>query len=268
MDPPMKALVLIFASGCATTWAVSQAVDRPQMWDEGVREVRVPEAGITERVSISMPLAIEYEPPPWTPAGQPPPPRVAKPFEITCSTDQDAHDAVYHSAFRYGSRWKKMTAIAFLTEAAAAALLYAAKTDDHPEDYVYAGFFAADALVTGALFFAPRKEIYRRDENPVTTHVRSDCPEGMSLAIAGSEYPVNAAGRLGELGEAALDQWMGSGGEPVEVRVVGQSRQLALGPDERCMWQREHHQAVCNAPAMPRAATASFVVEPGLLARE
>lgn len=262
----MKLLLLLAASGCATTWITSQAVGHPEMWDEGVREVRVPEAGVSERLTISLPIQIEYEPPPFTPAGQPAPPPVARPFALSCSIDQNANDAVYHSAFRYGKHWKWGTAIAFLLEGAAATAIYATKTDDHPEDVVYAGFFAVDAVVSGALFFAPRKEVYRRDEKPVTTHVRADCPDGMTIAIAGADYAVNAAGRLGELGDAALDQWMASGGEPVEVRVAGQSRALPIGPDERCEWQRVHHAGTCGSLSSPRAVALEIVVAPGLFA--
>src|SRR5262245_48948244 len=152
----MKLIVLaMMASGCATSWTISQAMGRPQVWDEGVREVSVPQPGITERLTVTLPLETAYEPAGYVPAGQLPPPKKPLPFALACSTDHDAQDVVYHSAFRYGSRWKKGTAIMFLVEGALATLLYAASTDQHPEDIVYAGALGLDAVVTGALFFAP-----------------------------------------------------------------------------------------------------------------
>lgn len=261
-------MLALAASGCATTWAITQAADKPQAWDEGVREVRVPQPGIVERLTVTMPLATVYEVPPPAQPGQPPAQPKALAFALACSTDQNAHDVVYHAAFRYGSRWKKGTAIAFLVEGAAAALIYATRDAAHPEDMLYAGFFGIDAIASGALFFAPRKEIYRRDDRPVTTHVRSDCPDGLELAIGGSTFPVDAAGKIGDVGEAALDQWMASGAAPIEVRIAGQARTLELGDGERCSWQRDHHHAPCTAIAPARTIAVTVPVAAGALARE
>ena len=56
------AAIFLLTSGCATSWIASQAADKPQIWDEGVHEVAVPQPGITEKLTVSLPLMTEYEP--------------------------------------------------------------------------------------------------------------------------------------------------------------------------------------------------------------
>lgn len=261
--------LLALASGCATTWITTQATGTAGLWDESVREVHVPQPGITEKLTVTMPLAIEYEP--QQPQSDPhalPPPRKPLPFALTCSSDQQGNDIVYHSAFRYGSRWKKGTAVMFLAEAALASV-FLLEADAHPDqagqNYLGAGFFAADALVTGVLFFAPREEIYRHDLAPVATHVRSDCPDGLQLAIGDTVVPIDAAGRIGDVGEAALDAWMKAPNAPVEVRFAGTSQPLALGLAEQCTWRREHDHEGCGTMASSRSVTITIDVPPGTL---
>ena len=264
------AAVLALASGCATTWTITQASGTQRIWDEHVREVDVPEPGITERLTIDMPVTTQYEPVAAPAAGTttappaPLPPPKPLPFALACNVDQAAHDTVYHSAFRYGSFWKKSTAVFFLAEAASAAALLLAG-DGQADDQVYGGALAIDAAVTGAIFFIPREEIYRREDRPISTHVRSDCPDGLALAIAGTEYPVDAAGRIGEVGDAALDDWMKRPAGPIEIHIAGASQPLPLGPDERCAWLRDKDHQTCPAASFPRGVTTSIVVRPGAL---
>jgi hypothetical protein len=260
--------LLALASGCATTWITTQATGTAALWDESARNVHVPQPGITEELTVMMPLEIEYEPqePQTDPHALPPPPK-ARPFALACSADQAAKDVVYHSAFRYGSFWKKGTAVMFLAEAAIAGvfLLEGNAHPDQPGNYVASGFFAADALVTGVLFFAPREEIYRHDLAPVSTHVRSDCPDGLELAIGDTVVPIDAAGHLGEVGDAALDAWMQAPTAPVEVRFAGKSLPLALGPGEQCTWRRAHDHQACVAQTAARSVTITIEVPPGTL---
>ena len=267
-------MLLAMTSGCATSWIATQATGTARIWDEHVREVDVPQPGITERLTVTLPLEPVYAStstsastgtgPSTGPSTSTLAPAKPEPFALTCSTDQDGHDLVYHQAFRYGGFWKKSTAISFLVEGAlASALLLTAhgKIDNQ----VYGGYFAADAAVTGALFFLPREEIYRQDDRPVSTHVRSDCPDGLALEIGGTEYPVDAAGRLGELGDAALDAWMKVPGAPIEVRIGGARQVISLGPDARCAWLRTHDGQACMATTEPRDAVARVIVPPGAL---
>nr|MBA3397015.1 hypothetical protein [Deltaproteobacteria bacterium] len=147
-------------------------------------------------------------------------------------------DTVYHSAFRYGSKWKKLTAAMVLIEAGLASAYYFGTDRQKPEEQLAVGFFGLDALGTAVLFFVPRKEIYRVDVRPVTTHLRSDCPEGLVLEIAGESYKVDAAGGIGELGLAALDAWMQapSGG----LRAVFEDRtiDLPIRAADLCTWNQ------------------------------
>ena len=264
----LTAAIALAASGCATTWIATQAAGAARVWDEGVNEATVPLPGVDERLNITLPLAIEYTSPatPPTPGALAPAP-VAEPFALACSTDQRARDLVYHSAFRYGNRWKTMSGIMALAEGALATAFLLSR-DQKPEYIVYGGFFGIDAAITAALFFIPRKEIYRTDEKPSVTHVRSDCPDGMTLAIGADQFPIDAAGRIGEVGEAALDAWMTEPTGPLQLTVAGQVRTLDVGPGEQCMWRRDHHRdqpSNCYAGVALRSILTSIEVAPGTL---
>lgn len=270
------AAVVASSAGCATAWLVTQATNTPRVWDESVREQVVPQPGIDERLTVTLPLVTEYEPvaTPTQPGATMAPPAapVARPFALTCSADQQARDTVYHSAFRYGSRWKKGMLLMFLAEGAAgAALLLLAA--DKPENVLIGGFFAIDAIGTGALVFAPRKEIYRHDERPVLTHLRSDCPDGLALVLGGEPFPIDAAGKLGEVGDAALADWMAQPAGPLELEIAGQRRALPIGAAELCAWQRDHQRGAAGPSAAcsqafgvtPRVTAATIVVPAGTL---
>ncbi|NVB84041.1 MAG: hypothetical protein HOV81_37040 [Kofleriaceae bacterium] len=191
--------MLLTSTGCFTTWATTRLAGKSAAWDEKVREETVPLPGISERLVVALPLNAET-------------------FRLECHSMQSAKDAVYRTAYRYGSGWKKGTAIMFLLEAAVGTALLATSANEKPGNVAIGAFFAADALGTGVLFFVPRKEIYRRDEKPVTTDIRSDCPDGLVLDIAGEQFPVDAAGRIGEIGNAAFDAWL-EAGQPAPAPV-------------------------------------------------
>ena len=245
----MRALALMaLVSGCATTWIGTQATGTQRAWDEHVREVSVPLPGVTERINIGFPIALQ----------------AGAPFELTCSTHQRAKDVVYHSAFRYGKRWKLMTGLMALAEGAiATALLW--DRDAKPQNWLYGGFLAADATITAALFFIPRKEIYATEERSVVTPVRADCPEGTVLSIGTERYPIDAAGRIGDVAEAALDAWMKEPVGPLQLEVAGQVQRVELGAPEQCLWRRTHGGDPCYAGlALPTVLT-SFEVPVGAL---
>lgn len=250
-------------SGCATSWIAVQAVGGQRVLDEGVREVRVPQPGIQERITISLPLVTEYATSSGTSTPAPP-----LPFALGCRTEQHAQDVVYHSAFRYGRKWKWASGIMFLAEGAiAAALIFASKGEDKQSSQLVGAVVGLDAVITGGLFLIPRKEIYRHDQQASITPVRSDCPEGTTLTIAGVEWPVDATGQIGELGEAALDAWMTAPNGWLVLRVAGQERAFDAGPGEQCTWWRDHHRdqpASCTTSTL-RALTASIEVPVGAL---
>lgn len=258
-------------TGCATTWIITQAAGRPGAWDEGVREATVPLPGVVERLAVKLPLAIEYRTveTPVAPGASGTPATatssVAEPFALACSTDQQARDVVYHSAFRYGSRWKWMSGVMALVEGGLATALLLGRSE-HPEYVIYGGYFGLDALITAGLFFLPRKEIYRKDEHPSVTHVRSDCPEGMTLAIGQDRFPVDAAGGIGEVGEVALDAWMSAPTGPLQLEAAGQARRFEIGQGEQCTWMREHHpESRCLAGVALRSVLVAIEVPAGTL---
>ena len=196
-----KLLPLALLSGCATGWIVTEASGQQRLLDENVHEVRVPQPGIEEHLTVSLaPNATAF----------------------TCAVDQTAPERVYHQAFRYGSRWKKTAAVMFVLEAAAGAALLLTADDQHVGNYAYGGFLALDSALTLPLIFIPRKEIYRTDDTVTTTAVRGDCPDGLAVAIGEDTYPIDAAGNVGDLGRAAL----AASTAPLRVSIAGQQRDL------------------------------------------
>lgn len=260
-------------SGCFTSWVASQAAGNAKIWDESVREQAVPMPGFTEHLVVSMPLVIEMTPAPATTSTTPAKPPTPLPFALQCRAQQQGHDAVYHSAFRYGKSWKKGTAIMFLLEGLSAAALYVGSSDDDDvSNRVLGAVLAVDAVGSGVLFFAPRKDIYRRDEKPVTTVIREDCPETLTLQIGGDVFPIDAIGRLGELGDLALDDWMQAPTGSILVGLEGRSFELVITSADRCTWNR-HRQRTAD-PGCASAtgisqqyATTTIDVTPGTLTR-
>jgi hypothetical protein len=300
----MKALVaLAFASalsGCFTSWALTQGFGTQRILDEGVREQTVPLDGVAEKLAVSVPLEIQYEYAPPAASTSSTTPQVRErtelPFALTCSTKQYARDRTYHSAFRYGSRWKKMAGISFLSEALLAGAFLLVDRDRDLSDpmkandrtgLIASGLFALDALGTAAIFFIPRKEVFTVEDKAVMTPIREDCPDGVVLEIAGTSYPVNAAGKIGDVGEAALDDWMRTadsapGAGTLALTFEGRVMPLRVDARERCAWVRAHATdtaanapnpaAACNTPGqyvttadLPSVTTAVITVPTGSL---
>ncbi len=255
----MRALIIAAAlslSGCASFWITTQAMGKPETWDEGVREQVVPIPGVQERLAVKLSLLTEVDRATGQPLG----------FGLACSTEQRARDSVYHSAFRYGKRWKWMSGLAAVAEGLVATAFIVDRRPEKPQYVVFGGYLGLDAVITAALFFIPRKEIYRKDERATITPVRSDCPEGLTLAVGGERFPVDAVGRIGEVGEAALETWMNAPAGPIQVEVAGRTRILEIGPGERCVWQRSHHpEATCYAGIALQSIVTAIDVAPGTL---
>jgi hypothetical protein len=215
-------VVAVASSGCFTTWAGIRAAGYPGAGLEGGREERVPLPGVTEKLVVSLP------PEQINPSG----------VHFECKADQHARDAIYRSGFRYGRKWRTTYAVMFALEAAlGGALVLATPTDDPNRLTKLASgwFFAADAVGTGALaVFAPRKEIFEREDVPVTTPVRSVCPDGVMVEIGAETFPLDAAGQLGELGTAALDEWFQHPNGSLVITFAGRSSVIDVGPMDQC----------------------------------
>ena len=244
----MKAIVLAaLLSGCATSWITVQATGSQHLLDESAREVSVPLPGVQERINLTFPVT-----------------GTGGAFQLRCDTFQRAKDVVYHSAFRYGRKWKIMTGVMGVLEGALGALLLRDR-DEKPEFWLYGGFLAADAVVTAALFFAPRKDVFSTAERPILTSVRQDCPDGTMLSIGAERYPVDAAGHIGEVAEAALDAWMKEPMGPLQLEVAGQVQRVEINAPEQCLWRRTHGGDACyQGLGLPTVLT-SFEVPVGAL---
>ena len=229
----MKALgfalaVAIASTGCFSTWVGLQATGHPGAVDENVREERVPQPGVREHLAVSL---------------------VNGGFK--CTSTQTASDIVYHSGYRYGSKWKKGAALMFLAEAALATAFYFSNPEDPGKRLSYqvgAAFLAIDAVGTGVIAFIPRKEIYREQSIAVTTPVRDVCPDGLSVQVANETYAIDGVGHVGELGEAALAEWQRSPSGDLLIDFEGRTAPLRSDGIVR--------SAVFDVPAGTLAASA------------
>lgn len=249
----MKRLAMITAlavasGGCFTTWVTVQATGNQRYLEEGAREEIVPQPGVREFLRVTVPL---------TERG-PDANGDRRPFELACASSQSATDSVHRSAYRYGGGWKKGMAVGFLLEGlAATAFYFSARADVDsgdpmresaaPAKRLAAAIIAADALGTAALAFIPRKEVFRTETRPAVTSLRDDCPDGLLLEIAGESFKVDAAGRIGELGEAALDAYMKAPTGAVRFSFAGTMADVPIGTVEQCTWLRTRHPGEPNA---------------------
>ena len=197
----MLCVLLATTSGCFASWGTVQAMGKPHELDTGGREERVHAADVREFLHVTV-LFI---------------PRENAPVEIGCNTTQVATDTVHSSVFRYGGGFRKAAAIAFAVEAGIAAAIYFGADHENTGAMITAGVFAADALGSAALVMVPRKEISGRAEVKVSTPIRTDCPDGMTIEIAGETFPIDAAGHIGELGEAAHEAWKHAPMQPMHI---------------------------------------------------
>jgi len=233
------------AAGCATTWTISQiAAGRPPI-DENAREQTVPIAGVEERLEVVLHLWGRPPPKPATGTSQTAAPRQRTdgPLEIDCKVTQHGRDTVYRAATRYGKSWKRWTAIYFLLEGVGASALLLAG-DGSAGEVAGGVYLAIDALGTGILFFAPRRDVYEQKEREVVTHVRDDCPAGLSLELDGRQVQVNAIGGVGELAQTLFERHMTQTEAPMRVRVGDRAVDILFSAEDRCTWARKrNHEA-------------------------
>jgi hypothetical protein len=235
----LAAAAVALCGGCATFWGFSQALSGRPPFEEDSREQAVPLPGVTEQLGVV--LHLEGKPLPPAATGTTAAPKTTavpapRDPEVECVVAQTGREQVYRAATYYGRTWKWMTGISFLIEGALGALYLIA--GDRTTHYVYGGYFAADALVTGILFFAPRRHTYDRSERKRSVRVRSDCPAGLLLEIAGRPVPVDADGQLSPLTLALLERHITTVPEPIRVRLGPYAGELTLDPALRCEWAR------------------------------
>lgn len=250
----LAALIGVVAAsggGCATFWATSQIVAGRPPFDENAREQSVPLPGVTERLGVTLHLEGKPVPPAnaamtQNPTPAPAPTTSAAPPDpvVECVVVQNGREQVYRAASYYGKTWKWTAGISFLIEGAIAAVyLLAGSETGH---YVIGGYLAADALVTGGLFFAPRRDIYERSERATSLRVRNDCPEGLLLEVAGRPVPIDADGRLSPLALALIERHITGTPEPIRVRLGAFGGEIQLDPAIRCSWARRRSLAAAT----------------------
>ncbi len=252
----------VASSGCATTWAISQAAAGRPPIDENAREEAVPLPGVREQLEVVLHFSGRpIQKPAGTSSSAPTPqPRTDGPLELDCALTQHGHETVYRASTRYGKSWKKWTAVFFVLEGLSGAALLA--FGDDTAGTIGSGIYLSlDALGTGILFFAPRRDVYEQKEREVVTNVRNDCPEGLLLEVDGRLAPVDALGGVGELGQALFEQHLKGSAEPLRIRVGDQVSEVYLTADDRCRWARgrqdEAAAAICAEGASSYRGRAS-----------
>lgn len=270
-------VALTTSTGCFSIWGSTQLAGKATIWDESVREEAVPVPGLHEQLRLSIPLVVETttSPRPMLASGQPDwnavvPPPVPRPFAFGCSGTQTGEDTVYHSAYRYGRTFKIAYVVGAILEAGyAAAMIIPAS--NHDSTRIMGGLVALDALGTAALTLVPRKDVFRIEPRPAVTSLPTGCPPGLTFAIGADEVDVDAAGHIGEAGDAALDAWMLHPGAPLVVRFAGTQTTLPITDADRCTWVGEHHpeqRQSCAMYGMPELYTyAALDVPVGALSR-
>lgn len=230
----------VASTGCATTWAISQAAAGRPPIDENAREEAVPLPGVEEQLEVVLHFSGRPIPQPagTSSSTTAPKPRTDGPLELDCKVTQHGHETLYRASTRYGKSWKKWTAVFFLLEGLSGAALLA--FGDNSAGNLGSGIYLSlDALGTGILFFAPRRDVYEQKEREVVTDVRNDCPEGLLLELDGRWVPVDALGGVGELGQALFERHLEESAEPVRVRVGDETSDVYLTADDRCTWARK-----------------------------
>lgn len=240
-------VVLAFAlasSGCAFTWGASQlGTGKPPM-DENARSESVPMPGVLESLNVELfyagrPVVRQYSSASSAqPAGPPAPPTpLDTEFVVGCQVVQTGQEKVYRAATQYGKRWKYSTAIMFVLEGALAAA-YILSDESKAHQKIGGYLLAADAVGTGALFFMPSRDVYENSIKPTTTPVRSDCPEGLSIELAGRQVAVAANGKIGAFGATLVKEHMENSNTPIRVVLGQNSADIFLTGSERCRWAR------------------------------
>ncbi len=236
----------IASSGCAFNWGASQLGQGRPPFDENARSESVPLPGVLESLIVNVhfsgrPVVTQSSSTGSAQQTRPASPFPAQPVStelvVDCQVVQSGREKVYRAATRYGKGWKYATAAMFVLEGAFAALLILSE-ESKPEQVVGGWILAADALGTGALFFVPSRDVYETKVKSTLTPVRDDCPDGLTLELAGQKIIVEANGEVGELGAVLLRKQMESYNTPVRVSLGQNGADVFLSGADRCTWAR------------------------------
>jgi hypothetical protein len=263
------------SGGCATMWGLSKIISDKPPFEEKSSEQAVPLPGVKEQLVVTLHLEGKPVPPANaanTPTTPTPPPAAgasaSQPPEpvVECLVAQTGREEVYHAATYYGRNWKWLTGISFVIEAAlGTALLLGGDKTTH---YVFGAYWAADALVTGVLYFAPERSSYEHFERNTLSRVRHDCPEGLLIELAGRPVPVDADGALSPLALALLGRHMTTTPEPIRVRMGAFGEEIALDPALRCSWARRRSlpaaAELCKVAGAERPLTSTGASSPAV----
>jgi len=198
---------------------------------------------------------------------------------MACTVNQTGRNIEYVAASRYGRTWKLVTAIAFIAEAAVAAIYLLSDAPNgsaNTNRRIGGGLLGIDALITAGMFFIPRRDVLETRQRQVTTLVRKDCPAGVSLEFDGKRITVDHRGNLSVLGPELLDQAMASHSGQLTVRYGKYSAPIAISPRQRCVWLRARGKGqlatdVCMTSAhggRHGPVTATLDVTPGTLSAQ
>ena len=267
------------ASGCATSWAVSEITTGEAPLRDGVRVETVPVPGVKERLQIGLKLVMTVPTPAADPASAAPasaaagePARPHTPgLRVSCAVTQTGRDTTYTAATEYGPTFKKFAAAFMLLEGAGAALFLLGK-QPLADRIVFGGFLTVDALGSGLLLLVPKRDHYDKIERETTIPIRNECPPGLTIDLDGQPVAVGPAGDIDDDGQRLFEQHMVRSPLPLRVHVGDRAADAFVDRNDRCLWaRRRQHEAlpaICagaDTTAGREEVTVGFDVWPGTL---
>lgn len=244
--------VSLVSSGCAFTWGASQLGESKLPFGENARSENVPLPGVLESLTVVVyfagrPVVQQYS---SATSSQPPTPAPLSleqtDLVVDCDLVQWGQEKVYRATTRYGKSWKYATATMFFLESALAALVL---LDDSANEgnKVGGALLAADALGTAILFFVPSRAVYNNSVKQVNTPIRNDCPEGLTIELAGRQVAVAANGKLREFSAVLVKEHMESSNAPIRVALGQNGQDIFLSGADRCYWaERTQHPDIAR----------------------
>jgi hypothetical protein len=224
------AALAMSASGCASLWAINEAVQGKPPLESAVESETVPLPGVTEKLGVRAYLAGRASTDPTVT-------RRPAALLLQCQVTQTGQEIMYRAATRYGTSWKVWTALAFVVEGGISALNFYEGVHG-VGNHILLGWMTADAVGTGILFFVPERAVYERNQRPHEITVREECPGGLVLEAGGQPVSITPAGTADEVGQKLIDAQLAMPVPVLRLRLAAFAGDVPVSRGNRCAWAR------------------------------
>jgi hypothetical protein len=162
---------------------------------------------------------------------------------IRCRQDTRFLQAHYYSErWLYGPDHKLLIGFLALGESAmGTASLLAYRSRLEAGALVLGAFLALDALGTWALLAHPRKHWSTEYDGPSPVSSKDECPDGLTVEVAGIRAPVSRDGKIDPSVGAQLVAAMYVAGAGFSFAVGESSVAIVPKPANRCRWAEQAH---------------------------